>query len=122
MPLRETRKRTSHTFARLPTRPSSDCLVIDDHAQHLEVVAGSEGGTKGSLLDEIDRTVTSMGGGCSAPGRRACCRSSAIRGRLDAVEELAFRSTERASSPRRSSRCTTSSGWLPARPRDRGTA
>src|SRR4029079_6855533 len=42
---------------------TADCLLIDPVTlKHLEIVTGSEGGLQGSLLNEIDRTVTSMGG------------------------------------------------------------
>ena len=44
-------------------KTTAECLLIDAVTlKHLEVVAGSEGGPQGSLLNEIDRTVTSMGG------------------------------------------------------------
>jgi DNA mismatch repair protein MutS len=78
-------------------RTASDCLIIDPITlKHLEVVAGSEGGTKGSLLDEIDRTMTSMGGRLlRAWLLRPLASLERICDRLDAVEELAFRSTER---------------------------
>ncbi|HET9568380.1 MAG TPA: DNA mismatch repair protein MutS, partial [Vicinamibacterales bacterium] len=48
------------------------------------------------LLHEIDRTITSMGGRLlRAWLLRPLCALERIRDRLDAVEELAFRSTER---------------------------
>ena len=60
------------------------------------MVTGSEGGAQGSLLHEIDRTITSMGGRLlRAWLLRPLCVLERIRDRLDAVEELAFRSTER---------------------------
>ena len=59
-------------------------------------MTGSEGGAQGSLLHEIDRTITSMGGRLlRAWLLRPLCALERIRDRLDAVEELAFRSTER---------------------------
>ena len=72
-------------------------LTIDPITlKHLEVLAGSEGGPQGSLLHEIDRTITSMGGRLlRAWLLRPLCALERIRDRLDAVEELAFRSTER---------------------------
>jgi DNA mismatch repair protein MutS len=75
----------------------SDCLVIDPITlRHLEVVTGSEGGVKGSLLHEIDRTVTAMAGRLlRAWLLRPLCTLERIQDRLDAVEDLAFRSTDR---------------------------
>src|SRR5687767_1785613 len=95
--LRETQKADLAHVRAISYKTSSDCLVIDPITlKHLEVVAGSEGGTKGSLLDEIDRTVTSMGGRLlRAWLLRPLSSLERIRDRLDAVEELAFRSTER---------------------------
>src|SRR5687767_6978898 len=95
--LRETQKADLAHVRAIAYKTSSDCLVIDPITlKHLEVVAGSEGGTKGSLLDEIDRTVTSMGGRLlRAWLLRPLCSLERIRDRLDAVEELAFRSTDR---------------------------
>src|SRR5688572_18475671 len=41
----------------------AECLIVDPITlKHLEVVHGNEGGSKGSLLHEIDRTVTAMAG------------------------------------------------------------
>src|SRR5262249_26344399 len=76
----------------------AECLVIDPITlKHLEVVTGSEGGPNGSLLTEIDRTVTAMGGRLLRGWLlRPLMALERIRDRLDAVEELAFRSTERA--------------------------
>src|SRR5687768_4561921 len=95
--LRETQKADLAHVRAISYKTSSDCLVMDPITlKHLEVVAGSEGGTKGSLLDEIDRTVTSMGGRLlRAWLLRPLSSLERIRDRLDAVEELAFRSTER---------------------------
>jgi DNA mismatch repair protein MutS len=64
--------------------------------KHLEVVTGSDGSPRGSLLDEIDRTVTSMGGRLlRAWLLRPLVSLERIRERLDAVEDLAFRATDR---------------------------
>src|SRR6185436_877894 len=75
----------------------ADSLVIDPITlKHLEVVNGSEGSLQGSLLNEIDRTTTSMGGRLLRQWLlRPLCSLERIRDRLDAVEELAFRSTDR---------------------------
>jgi DNA mismatch repair protein MutS len=75
----------------------AECLIVDPITlKHLEVVQGSEGGTTGSLLAEIDRTVTSMAGRMLRSWLlRPLVSLERIRDRLDAVEELAFRATER---------------------------
>ena len=78
-------------------RTAAECLLIDPITlKHLEIVTGSEGGPQGSLLNEIDRTVTSMGGRMlRAWLLRPLVSLERIRDRLDAVEELAFRATDR---------------------------
>jgi DNA mismatch repair protein MutS len=78
-------------------RAAADCLLVDPITiRHLEVLTGSEGTPKGSLLHEIDRTVTGMGGRMlRAWLLRPLLALERIRDRLDAVEELAFRSTDR---------------------------
>ncbi len=64
--------------------------------RHLELVESSQGGRAGSLLDEIDRTVTPMGGRLMRAWLLApLVTLEPIRDRLDAVEELAFRATDR---------------------------
>ena len=56
-------------------------------SKHLEIVEGSEGGRAGSLLDELDRTVTSMGSrllrvvAAASAGRARADSRSARRGR-----------------------------------------
>jgi DNA mismatch repair protein MutS len=95
--LRDTQKAELAHVRAIKYKTAADGLVVDAITlRHLEVVAGSEGGAKGSLLAEIDRTVTAMGGrmlrGWLLRPLRALER---IRDRLDAVEELAFRATER---------------------------
>jgi DNA mismatch repair protein MutS len=78
-------------------RQRADALLIDRTTlRHLEILEGSEGGRDGSLLDELDRTVTSMGSRTlRAWLLRPLLMLEPIRDRLDAVEEVAFRSTER---------------------------
>ena len=95
--LRDTQKADLAHVRAISYRTTSDSLIIDPITlKHLEVVAGSEGGPQGSLLHEIDRTITSMGGRLlRAWLLRPLCALERIRDRLDAVEELAFRSTER---------------------------
>src|SRR5829696_1224347 len=78
-------------------RQQSDALLIDPTTlKHLEIVEGSEGGREGSLLDELDRTVTSIGSRTlRAWLLRPLLSLDRIRDRLDAVEDLAFRTTDR---------------------------
>jgi DNA mismatch repair protein MutS len=79
-------------------KTTTDCLIIDPVTlKHLEVITGSEGAATGSLLHEIDRTVTVMAGRLLRSWvLRPLCALERIQDRLDAVEEMAFRSTERA--------------------------
>jgi len=95
--LRDTQKADLAHIRAISYRTTSDSLIVDPITlKHLEVVAGSEGGRTGSLLHEIDRTITSMGGRLlRAWLLRPLCALERIRDRLDGVEELAFRSTER---------------------------
>ncbi len=78
-------------------RQRADALLIDPTTlEHLEIIEGSEGGRAGSLLDELDRTVSSIGSRLLRSWLlRPLVSLDLIRDRLDAVEELAFRSTER---------------------------
>ncbi len=78
-------------------RQRADSLLIDPTTlKHLEILYGSEGGREGSLLDELDRTMTSIGSRMlRAWLLRPLLVIHAIRDRLDAVEELAFRTTDR---------------------------
>jgi DNA mismatch repair protein MutS len=95
--LRDTQKADLAHVRSVSYKTAADGLIIDPITlKHLEVVAGSEGGPQGSLLHEIDRTITSMGGRVLRGWLlRPLCVLERIRDRLDAVEELAFRSTER---------------------------
>jgi DNA mismatch repair protein MutS len=78
-------------------RQRADALLIDPTTlKHLEILEGSEGAREGSLLDELDRTVTAIGSRLlRAWLLRPLVALEPIRDRLDAVEELAFRTTER---------------------------
>jgi DNA mismatch repair protein MutS len=78
-------------------RQRADALLIDPTTlRHLEVIEGPDGGRDCSLLDELDRTVTSGGSRLlRAWLLRPLVSIEPIRDRLDAVEELAFRTTER---------------------------
>jgi DNA mismatch repair protein MutS len=95
--LRDTQKADLAHVRAITYRAVAECLLIDPITlKHLEIVAGSEGGPQGSLLNEIDRTVTSMGGRMlRAWLLRPLVSLERIRDRLDAVEELAFRATDR---------------------------
>jgi DNA mismatch repair protein MutS len=95
--LRDTQKVDLAHVRAIEYRTSGDSLIIDPITlKHLEVVTGSEGSAHGSLLHEIDRTITSMGGRLLRSWLLRPLRAlERIRDRLDSVEELAFRSTER---------------------------
>ncbi len=79
-------------------RQAADALAVDAVTlRHLEVVEAAGGGRAGSLLDEIDRTVTAMGGRMlRAWLLRPLLSLERVRDRLDAVEDFAFHTTERA--------------------------
>jgi DNA mismatch repair protein MutS len=95
--LRDTQKVDLAHVRAIAFKRRAEALIIDPITlKHLEVVQGSEGGIAGSLLAEIDRTVTAMGGRMlRAWLLRPLIALERIRDRLDAVEELAFRSTDR---------------------------
>jgi len=95
--LRETQKADLTHVRAVVYRTGADSLIVDPVTlKHLEVVAGSEGRVQGSLLHEIDRTATAMGGRLlRAWLLRPLLTLEPIRDRLDAVEELAFRTPER---------------------------
>jgi DNA mismatch repair protein MutS len=78
-------------------RRRADSLLIDPTTlKHLELLEGSEGGRTGSLIDELDRTMTSGGSRLlRAWLLRPLLALEPIRDRLDGVEEFAFRTTER---------------------------
>jgi len=78
-------------------RQRADALLIDPTTlKHLEIVEGSEGGRDGSLLAELDRAMTTMGSRLLRSWLLHPLASlEPIRDRLDAVGELAFRTTER---------------------------
>jgi DNA mismatch repair protein MutS len=95
--LRETQKADLAHVRAVTYKTTAECLLIDPITlKHLEVLTGSEGGLQGSLLNEIDRTVTSMGGRMLRSWLlRPLMSLERIHDRLDAVEELAFRATDR---------------------------
>ncbi len=95
--LRDTQKAELAHVRTVRLRQLADGLLIDPITmKHLEVVESTAGGRAGSLLDEIDRTVTPMG--CRLLRTwllRPLTSLERIRDRLDAVEELAVRTTDR---------------------------
>ena len=95
--LRDTQKAELTHVQRLAFRTRADHLLIDPATfTHLEILEGADGGRGGSLLAEIDRTATAMGARLlRAWLQRPLNTLERIQDRLDAVEELAFRSTER---------------------------
>jgi DNA mismatch repair protein MutS len=96
--LRGTQKVDLAHISQIVYRQRADALLIDPTTiEHLEVLEGSEGDRSGSLLDELDRTMTSIGSRLLRSWLlRPLVSIEPIRDRLDAVEELAFRANERA--------------------------
>ena len=96
--LRDTQKVDLAHVREVTFRAGGDALVIDPMTlRHLEIVEGADGGRSGSLLDVIDRTVTSMGGRLlRAWLLRPLLSLERIQDRLDAVEDFGFRATGRA--------------------------
>jgi DNA mismatch repair protein MutS len=95
--LRDTQKAELAHIRSLRYREHSDALLVDGPTlKHLAVVEGAEGTRQGSLLDQIDRTHTAMGGRLlRAWLLRPLARLEPLQDRLDAVEELAFRTSDR---------------------------
>ena len=98
--LQDTQKVNLEHVRRIAFRSRADYLLIDPTTfKHLEILEAADGGRAGSLLSEIDCTVTPMGGRLlRAWLQRPVNVLSRIQNRLDAVEELAFRNTERTKS------------------------
>jgi DNA mismatch repair protein MutS len=64
--------------------------------RHLNIIEGVEGGRDGSVLEAVDRTITSMGGRLLRQWLlRPLVTLARIQDRLDAVEDFAFRATDR---------------------------
>jgi DNA mismatch repair protein MutS len=95
--LRDTQKAELAHVRTVRLRQVADGLLIDPTTlKHLEIVQAQDGGRAGSLLDEIDRTVTPMGGRLIRNWLlRPLTALEQIRDRLDGVEELAVKTTER---------------------------
>jgi DNA mismatch repair protein MutS len=96
--LRDTQKADLAHVREIAFRAGADCLLVDATTlRNLEVIEAADGGKNGSLLHEIDRTITAMGGRLLRAWLiRPLLALERIQDRLDAVEDLAFRSTERA--------------------------
>ena len=96
--LRDTQRGDLSHVRDITLRVASDALLIDPVTiAHLNVVEGSEGGRGGSLLEVLDRTSTPMGARMLRHWLlRPLVAVARIQDRLDAVEDFAFRSTERA--------------------------
>jgi DNA mismatch repair protein MutS len=95
--LRDTQKADLAHVRAIVYRSGADRMVVDPTTlKNLEVIEAAGGGRAGSLLHEIDRTVTPMGGrllrGWLLGPLLALER---IQDRLDAVEDFGFRSTDR---------------------------
>ena len=96
--LQDTQKVDLEHVRSIAYRSRADHVLIDPATvMHLEILEGAAGGPAASLLAEIDRTITPMGGRLlRAWLQRPSNVLERVQDRLDAVEELAFRSTERA--------------------------
>jgi DNA mismatch repair protein MutS len=95
--LRDTQKADLAHVRGISYKTTADCLLIDAVTlKHLEVVEAMEGGRDGTLLHELDRTITPMAGRLLRSWLlRPLVSLDRIRDRLDAVEEFAFCSTDR---------------------------
>jgi DNA mismatch repair protein MutS len=95
--LRDTQKVDLAHVRAATFRQATETLVVDPITlRHLEVVEASAGGREGSLLGEVDRTVTAMGGRMLRQWLlRPLLSLERVRDRLDAVEDYAFKTTER---------------------------
>jgi DNA mismatch repair protein MutS len=96
--LRDTQKVDLAHIREISYRTGADYLIVDPTTlRKLNVIESADGGRSGSLLHEIDRTATSMGGRLLRSWLlKPLLSLERIQDRLDAVEEFAFRSTERA--------------------------
>lgn len=96
--LRDTQKAQLAHVRSVSFRNVTDAMLIDPPTmKHLEVLVSSEGTRDGSLLAEIDQTVTTMGSRRLRDWLiRPLMQIEPLNERLDAVEELTFRTVERA--------------------------
>src|SRR5207244_3243840 len=95
--LRSTQKVDLAHVRDLAYRQRADAVLVDPTTlEHLEILEGADGGRDGSLLHELDRTVTPVGSRMLRSWLlRPLLTLERIRDRLDAVEDLAFRTTDR---------------------------
>ncbi len=96
--VRDTQKRDLTHVTGLRTRHATDGLVLDALTRrNLEIVENlSDGGRRGTLIDVLDKTRTPMGSRLLREWiLRPLVAVEQIQDRLDAVEELAFRTLER---------------------------
>jgi len=96
--LRETQKREVAHVTSLLTRGPEDVLMVDGLARrNLELVENlTDGSRRGTLLDVLDLTRTAMGSRALRDWiLRPLRELERIQDRLDAVEELAYRTVER---------------------------
>src|SRR5207248_2526479 len=95
--LRTTQKVDLAHVRSISFRQRTDALLVDPTTlKHLEILEAADGGRDGSLLNELDRTTTTMGSRMLRQWLlRPLLSLDRIRDRLDAVEELAFRTTDR---------------------------
>ncbi len=95
--LRATQKADLAHVRAITFRQSADAMLVDPTTlRHLEILEGADGGRDGSLLDEIDRTMTAVGSRLMRAWLvRPLVALEPIRDRLDAVEEIAFRAIDR---------------------------
>ena len=96
--LRDTQKVDLVHLRQILFRSRADHVLLDPTTfKHLEILRGADGTAIGSLLNEIDRTITPMGGRLLRSWlQRPSNLVEPIQERLDAVEELGFLITERA--------------------------
>jgi len=96
--LRDTQKADLAHVRAIAFRAGADSLIVDPTTlRNLEVLEAADGGRTGSLLHEIDRTITPMGGRLLRGWLlRPLLALERIQDRLDAVEDFAFRGTARA--------------------------
>jgi DNA mismatch repair protein MutS len=95
--LKDTQKTDLTHLRGVAFKEHADRLVVDPLTlKHLEIVEAMDGGRAGSLLNELDRTMTPMGARLLRTWLiRPLLSLERIRDRLDAVEDFAFRTTER---------------------------
>jgi DNA mismatch repair protein MutS len=95
--LKDTQKADLAHVRTVRLKQAADGLLIDPTTlRHLEVVEAMDGGREGSLLHEIDQTMTAMGARLLRSWLlRPLVALEPIRDRLDAVEDLAVRAAIR---------------------------